>query len=138
MKKLTLWTFALLIGSVVYAQDAPQVFNEPVDGPKIKFKENSFDFGEITQGDVVEHTFEFENVGTQSLVINDVRTTCGCTVPKWPREPLAPGESASMTVQFSSRGKVGMQNKVITVISNSTSQQDRVMIKTNILMPETR
>ena len=60
--------------------------SEPLTGPKILFAENSFDFGDITQGDKVEHVFEFENVGNEALIISDVRTTCGCTAPEWPRE----------------------------------------------------
>lgn len=137
MKKISIVINLLFISFYGFSQ-TPAVFEEPVNGPKISFKESSFDFGEIKQGDVVEHVFVFENSGNEPLILTDVRTTCGCTVPKWPKEPLAPGNSASITVQFNSRGKIGMQNKVITILSNSTSQQDRVMIKTNIVMPATQ
>jgi hypothetical protein len=136
MKKIFILISTFFIVFLGFSQ-TPAVFEEPVKGPKIAFKESSFDFGEIKQGDVVEHVFVFENTGKEPLILTDVRTTCGCTVPKWPKEPLAPGASASITVQFNSRGKIGMQNKVITVLSNSNTQQDRVMIKTNIVMPTT-
>lgn len=93
----------------------------PLTGSKIAFLESSFDFGDIIQGDKVEHIFEFENIGNEPLIISDVRTTCGCTVPEWPREPIAPGVKTSIKVVFNSSGKMGIQNKVITVMSNAVN-----------------
>ena len=130
--------FAAAISLVVfgvYAQEAP-VFEKPENGPKITFKESSFDFGDITQGDVVEHVFEFENTGNEPLILANVMTTCGCTAPSWPREPIAPGESASITVKFNSRGKIGVQNKVITIVSNAINQRERIRIETNVMVKE--
>jgi hypothetical protein len=126
----------MVLTLTVLGQEA-SVFEEPVNGSKIKFAEVSFDFGDIEQGDVVEHTFTFENVGNQPLIISNVMTTCGCTVPSWPRDPIAPNTSSEITVKFNSRGKVGIQNKVITVVSNSVVQRDRVKIVTNVKMPQT-
>lgn len=114
-----------------FSQEAQEA--EPVTGPKISFSETTFDFGDIVRGDKVEHIFEFENVGTEPLVLADVRTTCGCTAPEWPREPLAPGETANLKVVFNSAGKMGVQNKVITVMSNAVNNPARVKIVTNVL-----
>lgn len=108
----------------------------PLTGSKITFSEKSFDFGDIGQGDKVEYTFEFENTGTEPLILSDVRTTCGCTAPQWPREPIAPGVKASLKVVFNSAGKMGMQNKVITVMSNAVNSPERVKIVANILPPD--
>ena len=85
-----------------FAQEATPVEEEKIslDGPYIAFAEKSFDFKEITQGDKVEHVFEFENSGTQPLVISNVMTTCGCTAPEWPREAIAPGSSSSIKSCF--------------------------------------
>jgi len=105
----------------------------PLTGAKIAFAERSFDFGEITQGDRVEHVFEFENIGNEPLILSDVRTTCGCTAPEWPREPIAPGQKSQVRVVFNSTGKMGMQNKVITVMSNAVNNPARVKIVTNVL-----
>ena len=105
----------------------------PVTGPQITFTETSFDFGDIVQGDRVEHVFEFENSGNEALFLTDVRTTCGCTAPEWPREPVAPGTTASLKVVFNSAGKIGIQNKVITVLSNAVNNPARVKIVTNVL-----
>ena len=96
------------------------------------FSEDRHEFGDIIQGDVIEHVFEFTNSGNAPLVLQDVKTTCGCTVPEWPRTPLAPGATAELKVKFNSAGKIGIQNKVITVVSNATNQTSRVMIVTNV------
>ena len=121
----------LFVGFAFFA--TAQEEEEPMTGPKISFMEKSFDFGEITQGEKVEHVFEFENVGNEPLIISDVRTTCGCTASEWPREPLTPGQKAEIKVVFNSAGKNGMQNKVITVMSNAVNNPERVKIVTNVM-----
>ena len=135
MKQFIFLSLILFVGTL-FAQDQP-VFEEPVNGAKITFAEASFDFGEITQGDIVEHVFKFENTGNQPLVISNVMTTCGCTAPSWPREPIAPGASSEILVKFNSRGKIGIQNKVITIVSNATNQREMIKIVTNVKMPQT-
>lgn len=107
--------------------------NEVANGPQITFEESAHDFGDIFQGDRVTHTFTYENTGNEPLIISDVRTTCGCTATNWNREPLAPGETASITVNFNSAGKSGVQNKVVTILSNAVNSSERVKITTNIL-----
>ncbi len=121
--------FLILLSMVAFAQEE----STPLSGPKIYFSETSFDFGDITQGDRVEHVFEFENVGNEPLILSDVRTTCGCTAPEWPREPVIPGAKSMVRVVFNSAGKIGMQNKVITVMSNAVNSPARVKIVTNVL-----
>lgn len=122
----------ILVGSafVGFSQEND---SEPVTGAKITFAETTFDFGDIVVGDKVEHVFEFENIGNEALILSDVRTTCGCTAPQWPREPIAPGATASVKVVFNSAGKMGVQNKVITVMSNAVNNPARVKIVTNVL-----
>ncbi len=126
--------FVLCIGFGVIAQTATA--DTPQNGAKIAFSESSFDFGDITQGDRVTHTFAYENTGNEPLILSDVKTTCGCTATNWDREPLAPGETAEITVNFNSRGKMGMQNKVVTIMSNAVNSTERVKIVTNVLKPE--
>ncbi len=106
---------------------------ETKPGPQISIEEMSFDFGDITQGDKVEHVFAFENTGTAPLILTNVQTTCGCTVPKWPREPIPPGEKAEILVKFDSTGKIGKVNKVVKIISNAVTPIAQVTITTNIL-----
>ncbi|WP_340154061.1 DUF1573 domain-containing protein [uncultured Marivirga sp.] len=128
MKKAILFfaTF-FLIGSAV-AQST-----ESTNGPEITFEESNHDFGDITQGDVVEHIFKFENTGKQPLIISNVKTTCGCTVPSFPKgEAIAPGEKGEITVKFNSRGKMGRQNKIVRIVSN-IGEERSVRITTNVL-----
>ncbi|MEO9964589.1 MAG: DUF1573 domain-containing protein [Reichenbachiella sp.] len=114
------------------AQDAE--LPEPTPpGPFIEFAESSYDFGDIEQGDKVEYTFEFTNTGDAPIVISNVLTTCGCTASSWPREPILPGASSKIEVTFNSAGKIGHQNKVVTIMSNATNNPERVKIVTNIL-----
>ena len=128
---------SLILGTFVvfaaYAQE--QTATQP--GPQITFEEKTFDFGDIQQGDQVEHIFAFENTGDAPLILTNVQTTCGCTVPKWPREPIPPGQKSQILVKFNSTGKMGKINKVVKVISNANTPISQVIITTNIL-PKTK
>lgn len=120
---MVLW----LLATAVLAQ-------EPSNGPIITWEELSHEFGDIVQGEKIEHTFKFKNTGTAALVITNVEVTCGCTVPKgWPRDPIMPGDKGEITVAFNSSGKVGRQNKVVTITSNSIGTTNQVMIVANVL-----
>jgi hypothetical protein len=101
----------------------------------ITFKENSKDFGDITQGQQVAHTFVLTNTGKQPLIISNVAATCGCTVPSWPKEPVAPGKSAEIKVSFNSTGKVGKQNSVVRIYSNASEPIEKVSLISNVLTP---
>lgn len=131
MKTLVIFVFSIftIVGAV--AQEAAEESN--ASGPIMSFEEDKHDFGDIHQGDKVEHVFEFENTGNEPLIITNVQTTCGCTAPEWPRDPVAPGQSGKIKVVFNSTGKMGRQNKVITVVSNASSPLNRVTIVTNVL-----
>jgi hypothetical protein len=98
--------------------------------PTLDFDEKTHDFGTIDEGDVVEHTFTFTNNGNAPLVITNARGTCGCTVPTWTKEPVAPGETGEMLVKFNSRGKRNQQNKSVTVTANTESGKETLQIKT--------
>lgn len=126
MKKI----FGVMVLLVAFVSSYAQ---EVESGPMIVFVEDAWEFGDIQQGDKVEHTFEFENAGTEPLILSNVLTTCGCTASDWPREPIAPGEMASLKVTFNSAGKMGMQNKIITIVSNATNSRERIKITTNVL-----
>ncbi|NVK49635.1 MAG: DUF1573 domain-containing protein [Cyclobacteriaceae bacterium] len=106
-------------------------------GAVITFKEKSIDFGDIVQGAKVSHTFEFTNTGDAPLVISNVAATCGCTVPSWPKEPVAPGKSAKIEVSFNSAGKMGKQNSVVRIYSNASEPIEKVSLISNVL-PRTK
>jgi len=69
------------------------------------FAEDTYDFGEVMEGEKVVHVYKFENTGKEPLVISNAKGSCGCTVPEWPREPIPVGGSGSIRVQFDSKGK---------------------------------
>lgn len=89
------------------------------DAPVIKFEEEIYDFGVITDGESVKYEFKFKNVGKTPLIISNATATCGCTVPEYPTKPIKPGEEGRIKVIFNSQGKVGIQDKVVSIISNA-------------------
>lgn len=94
----------------------------------IEFEETRFDFGEVFEGDVVEHAFSFANTGTVPLLISDARATCGCTVPEWPDRPIAPGERGTIRVRFDTVNKESRQSKPITITANTYPAQTRIYL----------
>ncbi len=81
--------------------------------------EEIHDFGVVTEGDTVKHTFRFVNKGEYPLIINNVQTSCGCTAPEWPKNPVGPGEESEIQVRFDTHAKVGPQVKTIVVMANT-------------------
>ena len=84
-----------------------------------KFEKDSYDFGQITEGEKVSYEFAFKNVGKEPMIITSATATCGCTLPDFPHEPVAPNADGKISVTFNSHGKNGMQNKIITVTANT-------------------
>ncbi len=83
------------------------------------FDETEFNFGEAKEGDLVKHTFTFTNTGEIPLVIESASASCGCTVPSYPKEPIAPGAKSKIDVEFDTKGKAGVQNKTVTITANT-------------------
>ena len=96
--------------------------------PKMIFTESEFDFGTINQGTAVEHVFKFTNTGDAPLVIVNAKSTCGCTVPSYPKTPIAPGDSAEMLVKFNGSGK-NQVSKTVTITSNTLQGTETIKIK---------
>jgi len=69
---------------------------------------------------VVKHIYKFKNTGTEPLIISNAKGSCGCTVPTWPKEPVPPGGTGELKVEFNSKGKPGPQSKRVTVTANTT------------------
>ncbi len=105
------------------------------NGPVITWEKSTFDFGDVVQGDKVEHTFRFKNTGNTPLVITNVQVTCGCTTPKgWERDPIQPGHSSELIVSFNSAGKYGRQEKVVTIVSNAVNPEgSQVVFSANVV-----
>ncbi len=104
--------------------------------PVIAFETEEHDFGRIIQGEVVTYSFKFTNTGKSELLIASVSTSCGCTISKFSREPLKPGEQGTIQVTFDSEGRKGFQNKSITVLSNAQPNHHLLHIKARVEIPE--
>ena len=116
MKKLLVF-LAVLFGISSFAQS----------GAKIEFKEETINYGEVEKGkDDGIRIFEFTNTGNEPLLIKNVKSSCGCTVPEWPKEPIAPGAKSQIKVQYNMNP--GPISKTITVESNAVN-------KTNGMVP---
>jgi hypothetical protein len=87
--------------------------------PKIEFNQDLFDFGEMKQKETYNAEFRFKNIGDAPLLIRSVQTSCGCLVSNWPKEPIAPGSNAIISVVFYSENLVGKQNKKVILVTNS-------------------
>lgn len=107
-----------------------------VKAPQIKFKKKTHDFGKVLQGEVVKHSFTFTNTGDMTLLVNNVRSSCGCTVSNYSKKPISSGGSGKIEVSFNSHRRKGMQNKTITVTSNSIPNTTTLHIKANVVLPE--
>ena len=91
--------------------------------PVFQFETTDHDFGTINEGDIVEYTYKFKNTGDAPLIIQGAQGSCGCTVPNWTKEPIPPGGSGVVTAKFDSHGKQNVQNKTVTVTSNTWPKQ---------------
>jgi hypothetical protein len=98
-------------------------------GAIIEFVSLEHDFGIIKDGEKVFWNFRFKNTGNAPLLINRVKADCGCTVPDYPRSPIAPGEEGKIKVTFDSKGRMGRQIKQVTVLSNSQRPTNVLTIK---------
>ena len=124
MKKTVLMLFVGLLSLGVYAQETA----------KIEFKSETIDYGEIERGSDGVRVFEFTNTGDAPLVISNVRSSCGCTIPKRPEEPIMPGKTGKIEVKYDTN-RVGPIRKAITVTSNADTPTKVLKIKGNVKTP---
>ena len=125
MKKLFTFLFIGLIGFAVNAQDKVA---------KLKFETETIDYGTIEKGADGVRIFKFTNTGNAPLVISRVKSSCGCTVPSWPKEAVLPGESGEIKVKYDTR-RVMPIRKTITVNSNAERPTVALKIKGNVIDP---
>ena len=110
--------------------------NSPSKFPVMFFDKKTHDFGVIQNGTPVETVFSYTNTGEAPLVITDIKSTCGCTVPKdWSREPLNPGESSQFSVKFDGKGR-NSTSKTVTITANTQIGRETVKITAFVNNPE--
>ncbi|MCR4964344.1 MAG: DUF1573 domain-containing protein [Bacteroidales bacterium] len=132
MKKLLSVFIMLAFVFAGVAQDkAPEKTNKKVKEPQITFESLVYDYGNIMQGDNGECEFVFKNTGKTDLILTNCRSSCGCTVPSWPKDPIAPGKKASIKVKYNTN-RIGAINKTITVESNAINNRVVLSIKGNV------
>lgn len=142
MKKIfiTLFIAALTTGAIAQqnapakaqpvqsATGATAVAAENPNAGDLAFAEETYDFGKIPKGTPVTHEFNFTNNGKEPIVISNVQASCGCTTPKWPKEPILPGKSSTINVQYNAASPGGF-NKSITITSNAKTPTKVIYIK---------
>jgi len=136
MKKVLLTLgVSMLMAFAVSAQDVttPQPADNP-NAPVITFEKTTHDYGTVTKGGDGVCEFKFKNTGIEPLILNNVTSSCGCTVPEWPREPILKGKSASIRVKYDTN-RVGPINKTVTVMSNAKVNSIRLQIIGTVVEP---
>lgn len=128
MKKLfsVLVVMALVFAGVAQNNEAQPKKQKKVKTPEITFVKLVHDYGQVEQGGNGECEFEFKNTGKAELILTNCRSSCGCTVPSWPKDPIAPGKKGVIKVKYNTQ-RIGQINKSITVESNAVN--DRVVLK---------
>ncbi len=96
--------------------------------PIISFDKEVYDFGTVKEGEIVKTTFVVTNTGKSDLIITNAQATCGCTVPVWPKEAIAPGETGDIKVSFNTNGRVNKQSKSITLTTNTEKGREIIKI----------
>jgi hypothetical protein len=99
------------------------------NAPVISLENAVYEFGTVKEGEKVEHTYSFTNTGKSPLILSNVSASCGCTTPEYSKHPINPGEKGSVTVVFDSQNQVGMQQKIITILSNAEPSRTILQLK---------
>lgn len=103
---------------------------------KIEFDQTEHDFGNVIDGEIVSYNYKFENTGESDLLITSVNADCGCTVAEYPEDPVKPGETGYVKVQFNSSNRRGFNVKKATVLSNATPNKVDLIIKARVYGPD--
>lgn len=116
-------------------QPVAQAEAEVPSGPttQMTFTSEEYDFGKVKAGEQVTHEYQFTNTGKENLIISNAKGSCGCTVPQWPKEPIAPGKTGVIKVVFDSKSKSGPQSKRVTITANTNPPQSFLTIKGDVV-----
>ncbi len=128
MKSILVALALMLTVTAVSAQEVSQKkeMDEKMNGPSITFKTVLHEYGDIYKGGDGTFNFVFTNTGNEPLILSKPRSSCGCTVPSWPKEPILPGEDSKIKVTYNT-SKIGAFNKTVTVYSNAKNKASIVL-----------
>jgi hypothetical protein len=136
--KILLLSVLLFSGTHSFSQEKKvldNIGNQTNDEPSFKFESEEYSFGSIIQGESVTHEFKFTNTGKAPLIISNAEGSCGCTVPIYPKEPILFNQSSVIKVTFNSTGKLGIQDKTVTLTSNAKQNPMIIHIKGTVEKP---
>jgi hypothetical protein len=133
-KSILLVACTLLMAFATQAQTADKPAVNP-NASEMTFDALEFDFGTIKQGEEVNHEFEFVNSGKEDLIITNASGSCGCTVPEHPKDAIKRGGKGVIKVKFNSAGKMGMQDKTVTIQSNAKNNPVILHLKGKVEPP---
>ena len=126
MKKVLFSLMLAVAGTMATNAAVAQAEVQVVDGAQIEFEKKKHDYGTVEYGGNGQCTFDFKNTGNAPLIISNAKGSCGCTVPSWPKEPIAPGATATITVKYDTK-RPGAINKSVTITSNATNEPTSVL-----------
>lgn len=121
------YNHAITVSAIIEEDFSKLSAADLANAPQIEYSSRTFDFGEIPEGKKVDYTFKIMNKGKSELIIRSVTASCGCTTGQPASNTISPGGNTEMKVSFDSHGKVGMQNKIISVISNDPGQATTIL-----------
>ncbi len=127
MKLFSILFLMMALSAGAYAQTAT--------GPQIVFESESHDFGKIDKGPIAKYRFRFKNPGTDTLLITNVRASCGCTTPTWSKDPVPPGGSGYVEAAYNSQTGHGGFSKSVTVTTNTKDGIKVLYIKGEVVDP---
>lgn len=112
---------------------ADMINTDAENAPVMTFDNETFEFKDIAVGSTVKHSFKFKNTGKVALLLFDVKASCGCTVLKgWPKEPIAPGESAEIPIEFTPN-VTGLNEKTVSIVANTIPSTKKLKIKGTVI-----
>ncbi|MFT4679070.1 MAG: hypothetical protein ACI84C_000817 [Flavobacteriales bacterium] len=104
--------------------------------PIITFEDSTYNFGKVSEGELVKYTYKFENTGNAPLIISRVETSCGCTTAKdWSEAPYSTGAEGEITIEFDTNKRPGHQKKSIDIITNSVPAVIRIYLEGDVAGP---
>lgn len=136
MKRIPVIVGFILILSLISCSQTPQQASEQNKAITIKFEKTVHDYGNIQEEGDGTCEFNFTNTGEEPLVLRNVRSSCGCTIPEWPREPINPGEQANIKVSYNTK-LTGRFSKKISVYSNGSENPVILTVKGNVIAAKT-
>jgi hypothetical protein len=141
MKKIVLISMSLLVlvsCKTKPKEESEEVSNDSIPRTTILFEEPNFNFGQITQGETVEHIFFFTNTGDNDLKIETVQASCGCTTPNYTDEVVKPGQKSKISVKFNSAGREGNQSKTVNIYANTDPEKTQVHFTAQVVLPKNK